>query len=395
MERSRYLTLLIVLGMLTALMPFSIDPTLSSMPEVARDFGVEYAVAQLSLIAFFLGVAMGQLAVGPLADRFGRRPVILAAIVVYAAAATGAATAADIGWLIGFRAVQGLAACTGQILPRIVIRDRFELIDASKLLSYVMMIHGIAPIIGPIFGAHLALAAGWRAVYWFQLAYAGLLFVLAWTLLAESLPQRNLLALSPTRILRSYAMVIRNRVFYGHMLCGLGCFAGLFVYLTAFPAVVVDHFGQSGETFGYLFAITTSGWMIGNLISARIVGRMGIDRLIRTGALGMAASAIVIAVLPWAGVDHLWTIVAPMFLYMMSFSLVVPPAQAAALAPFPEAAGAASSLMGFIQLCIGAAIGTLVGLLEDGTQIPMVTAIGVTGLGPIVAYWWLVRQADR
>ena len=392
MDRSRYLTLLILLGMLTALAPFSIDPTLSSMPDVAREFGVENAVAQLSLIGFMLGIAAGQLVVGPLADRFGRRPVILVAIVVYVAAATGAATAADIPWLVGFRLIQGLAACAGQILPRTVIRDRFEPVDAAKLLSYVMMIHGIAPIIGPIFGAHLALAVGWRAVYWFNATYGGLVLILAWTLLAESIPRRDPRALSPARLVRTYATVIRNPIFYSHLLCGAGCFAGLFVYLTTSSAVVIGHFGRSGETYGYLFAITMSGWLIGNLISARLVGRIGIDRLIRIGSIGIAASAVTIAALPWAGIDEVWTIVAPMFVYMTMFSLVVPPAQAAALAPFPANAGATSSLMGFLQLCAGAAIGVLAGLFDDGTQIPMVTAIGITGLGPLAAYWLLVRR---
>ena len=164
MERSRYLTLLILLGMLTALTALSIDPTLPAMPDVAHEFGVENAVAQLSLISFMLGIAAGQLVVGPLADRFGRRPVILFAIIVYVAAAAGGAMAADIQWLVGFRLIQGLAACAGQILPRTVIRDKFESVDAAKLLSYVMMILGIAPIIGPIFGAHLAAAMSWRAV---------------------------------------------------------------------------------------------------------------------------------------------------------------------------------------------------------------------------------------
>ncbi len=395
MDRPRYLTLLIVLGMLTALTAFSIDPTLSSLPEVARTFGVENAVAQLSLIAFMLGMAAGQLVVGPLADRFGRRPVILVAIVVYVAAAGGAATAADIDGLILFRLIQGIAACSGQILPRTVIRDRFESVDAARLLSYVMMIHGVAPIIGPIFGAHLALAAGWRAVYWFNAAYGAAIFVLAWTLLAESIPRRDPAALRPARLVRTYAMVIRNPIFYGHLSCGIGCYAGLFVYLTTSPAVIVGHFGQSGETYGYLFAVTMSGWLIGNLISARLVGHIGIDRLIRTGALGTAASATALAMLAWAGVDAIWTIVVPMFFYMMMFSMVVPPAQTAALTPFPETAGAASSLMGFVQLCVGAAIGALVGQLDDGTQIPMVTAIGITGLGPLAAYWFLVRKAGR
>ena len=392
MDRSRYLTLLILLGMLTALTALSIDPTLSSMPDVAREFGVDNGLAQLSLIGFMLGIAAGQLVVGPLADRFGRRPVILVAIVVYVAAATGAATAADIQWLIGFRLIQGLAACAGQILPRTVIRDRFESVDAAKLLSYVMMIHGIAPVVGPIFGAHLAVAVGWRAVYWFNATYGGLVFILVLTLLAESIRKRDPRALNPARLVRTYAMVIRNRIYYGHLLCGIGCYAGLFVYLTTSSAVVIGHFGRSGETYGYMFAITMSGWLIGNLISARLVGRIGIDRLIRFGSFGIAASAVTIAALPWAGVDELWAIVAPMFVYMTMFSFVVPPAQAAALTPFPANAGAASSLMGFLQLCVAAAIGVLVGQLDDGTQIPMVTVIGITGLGPLAAYWLVVRR---
>ena len=146
---------------------------------------------------------------------------------------------------------------------------------------------------------------------------------------------------------------------------------------------------------GYLFAITLSGWLIGNLISARLVGRIGIDRLIRIGSFGIAVSALTIAALPWTGVDELWTIVAPMFVYMTMFSLVVPPAQAAALAPFPPNAGATSSLMGFLQLCTSAAIGVLAGQVDDGTQIPMVTVIGITGLGPMATYWLLVRRVER
>ena len=159
--------------------------------------------------------------------------------------------------------------------------------------------------------------------------------------------------------------------------------------------MVIGHFDRSGETYGYMFAITMSGWLIGNLFSARLVGRIGIDRLIRIGSFGIAASAVTLAALPWAGVDELWTIAAPMFVYMTMFSLVVPPAQAAALAPFPANAGAASSLMGFLQLCVAAAIGVLVGQFDDGTQIPMVTVIGITGLGPLAAYWLLVRRIGK
>jgi DHA1 family bicyclomycin/chloramphenicol resistance-like MFS transporter len=395
MERPRYLTLLILLGTLTALMPLSIDPTLSSLPAVAREFGVDNADAQLSLIGFMLGIAVGQLVVGPSADRYGRRPVFLVAIAVYATAAVGAANAASIEILFAFRMIQGIAACSGQILPRAIIRDRFAPVDAARLLSYVMMIHGIAPIIGPIFGAHLSMAAGWRAVYWFNATYGVLVLVLAWVLLKESLARPDLRALRPMRILRTYAMIIRSPVFYGHLLCGLGCFAGLFTYLTVSPAVVIEHFGQTGETYGYMFAITMSGWMIGNLISARIVGRLGINRVIRIGAFGFAAASVTVGALPWLGIDALWTVVAPMFFYMLMFSLVVPPAQAAALAPFPEAAGAASSLMGFLQLCASAVIGMLAGRFDDGTQIPMVTVIAITGLGPLAAYWLLIHRREE
>jgi DHA1 family bicyclomycin/chloramphenicol resistance-like MFS transporter len=391
MERSRYLTLLILLGMLTAITAFSIDPTLPSMPEMAREFGIDGAAAQWSLIAFMLGLALGQLVVGPLADRAGRRPVILLSLVVYVAAALGAAAASDIGTLAGFRLLQGLAACSGQILPRSVIRDRFEPVDAARLLSYVMMIHGFAPIIGPIFGAHLAIAAGWRSIYWFHVAYGGLLLVLAWFLLAESLQKPDPRALNLARMVQTYGTIIRNPVFYGHMACGLGCFAALFIYLTTSPAVMVGHMGITGETYAYLFAVTMSGWMFGNLISARIVGKWGIGKLIRVGSALAAAASLTLVALAWGGIDHLAAIVAPMFVFMAMFSFIVPPAQAAALAPFPHAAGAASSLMGFIQLCTGA----IVGQFDDGSQIPMVTAIGIVGLGPAAAYWLLVRRLGR
>jgi DHA1 family bicyclomycin/chloramphenicol resistance-like MFS transporter len=392
MGRPRYLILLILLSMLTALTALSIDPTLPSMPNVAETFGIESATAQLSLITFMLGLALGQLVIGPLADRIGRRPVILLSLVVYISAAIGAALAPDIETLAGFRLVQGLAACAGQILPRTVIRDKFESIDAARMLSYVMMIHGVAPIVGPVFGAHLAIAASWRAVYWFHVAYGGLVFILAWFLLAETLERADPRAFNLARMARTYAAVLRNRVFYGHMLCGLGCYAGLFVYLTTSSAVVVGHFGKSGETYAYLFALTMSGWLIGNLVSARLVGSWGIERLIRVGSAGSAVAALTMPALAWGGVDDVWAIVAPMFFYMTTFSLVVPPSQAAALTPFPEVAGAASSLMGFIQLCAGAVIGAGVGQFDDGSQIPMVTAIGITGLGPAAAYWLFVRR---
>ena len=392
MTRSRLLLLTGLLGGVTALGPLSIDTTLPAMPAIADAFGTGYASVQLSLSAFMLGIALGQIVIGPLSDGFGRRPIMLAGVALYILSTIGCANAPTVEWLMTFRLLQGFAACAGQVLARAIIRDRFDREDAARLLSYVLMVHGIAPLIGPIIGAHIAVDFDWRAIFWFLALYCAGLAVLLWSYVGESIPARDPNALRPVRLLFSYWEILRNRTFFGYMMCTACCSSGLFAYLSGSSAVIIDGLGKSVETYGYLFALAMTGYVVGNFISARLVRRTGIDRLIKVGGTGLALSGLVMGALGWAGVNTVAAIVAPMFCFMFAFPLVVPPAQAAALSPFPHAAGRASSLIGFLQLCIAAAVGTIVGQLDDGTQGPMVTTIAIAGFGPLLSYWLILKR---
>ena len=392
MTRQAFLLLIVLLGMLTALAPLSVDPILPSLPAIAESLATDTATAQLNLSALMVGLALGQLIYGPMSDRFGRKPVVLAGLAVYIGAAIGCANADSIETLIAFRLVQGFAACAGHILPRAIVRDRFDREDAARLLSYILVVHGVAPLVGPILGAYLGVTFGWHSVFWFNVAFGVTLLVLLWTFLRESIAARDPDALRLGRLAGNYRMIFRHPVFLGYTMCAGYAYGGLLAFLTASPAVIIVHLGESAENYAYYYATTMLGYMVGNWTGARLVRRLGIDRLVIAGAVLMALAGMAMAVPAWLGVDAIAVIVASMFCFMFAFSLVVPQSQAAALSPFPHIAGTASSLMGFIQLGIAALTGFLVSLLDDGTQLPMATAIAIVGLGPLATVWLVLGR---
>jgi DHA1 family bicyclomycin/chloramphenicol resistance-like MFS transporter len=395
MTRREFAMLAMLLGALTAIVPLSIDPTLPSLPAAARDLATDAKGIQISLSAFLLGIALGQLVLGPLSDRFGRKPVLLVHVALFVTATTGCAMAPDLTTLVACRLVQGFAACSAHVVSRAVIRDRLDRGDAARLFSYVMIVHGVAPLLAPIAGAHLAVEAGWRSVFWALAAYSGVVLVLLAVLLRESLAWPDQAALRPGRLLRNYGTVLGSRVFLGYTACTAFCYSGLFVFLSLSSPVLISHYGATPETYGYYFSATMVGYITGNWLASRLVARLGIDRLLRIGAIGLALSGGASAALAWAGVDRELAVAIPFFFYMLALPLVVPPATAGALAPFPAQAGTASAVLGFLQQCIAMIAGALAGAFHDGTQIPMTTAIFIASLGPIIAYLAIVRGAPR
>jgi DHA1 family bicyclomycin/chloramphenicol resistance-like MFS transporter len=384
-----------LLGALTAIVPLSVDPTLASIPLAAAALGTDAKGIQVSLSAFMLGVAFGQLILGPLSDRFGRRPVLLVHLVLYVAATAGCALAPDLEILIGCRLVQGLAACSAHVLSRAVIRDRLEREDAARMFSWVMIVHSVAPLAGPIIGAHLGVESGWRAVFWAVAAYGALVLVLLWFQLRETRAHTDLEALRPRRLVRSYGAVLGNRAFVSYVLCTASCYSGLFAFLSLSSPLLIGRYHVTPEGYGYLFSITMIGYVTGNWLSTRLVKRLGIDPLLRLGALAMAAVGGVIGVQAWAGFDSALAIVVPFFFWMMTLPLVVPQATAEALTPFPMLAGTASALLGFLQLIASTVTGLIAGAFYDGTQIPMTTAICLTSLGPIISYTLFIRPRAK
>ena len=390
-HRLGFVATAVLLGLLMSSLPLSIDSTLPSMPLAAADFRVPDGTIEVSLSVFIAGIAAGQLVYGPVSDRFGRRPVLLVAFVLFIAAAAGCALSASIESFFAFRFVQGLAACAASVLGRAIVRDLFDRERAAKMLAYVMTLYGIAPIVGPILGAHLTVAAGWRAIYWFLAVYGVIALVAAWRALGETIPERRLDAIRPGPLARTYRRVLGNRVFVGYMFMLSACYCGLFAFLTASATSLIGHIGLSVEDYGSLIAGCMVAYMSGAWLTGRLVGRRSIHAMIVTGGAMMPVAGVAMAGLALAGVDSAAAIVLPMAVFMFAFAFIVPAAQAAAMSIFPEIAGSASSMLGFVQLTLSALVGVAIGHFADGTQLPMTVAIGIVSLCPMLIYPLVVR----
>jgi DHA1 family bicyclomycin/chloramphenicol resistance-like MFS transporter len=391
MAPSEFALLATLLGALTAIVPLSVDPTLASMPLAAAALGTDARGIQTSLSAFMLGVAAGQLVLGPLSDRFGRKPVLLVHVALYAAASAGCAAAPDLETLIASRLVQGYAACSAHVISRAIVRDRLEREDAARMLSWVMIVHGLAPLLGPIAGAHLAVGYGWRSVFLAIGAYGALVLVVLAARLKESLARPDLDSLVPRRLVRNYGTVLRSRVFLAYTACTASCFGGLFAFLSLSSPLLTSRYHVSTEGYGYFFAATMVGYVTGNWLSTRLVRRLGVDPLLRLGAVALAVCGTAVGAQAWLGFDSALAIGVPFFFWMMALPLVVPQATTGALTPFPMLAGTASSVLGFLQLSASTSAGTLAGAFYDGTQTAMTTTIFLMSLGPLAVYWLFIR----
>ena len=386
MERREKLLLTLLLGMVVALDPLSIDTALPAAQLIAEGLGTDLSSVQLSVSLFVLGMAVGQLFHGPASDRFGRRPVMLGALALYIAATLVVALAPGIDILIAGRLVQGFAAAATQTVSRAIIRDRLDREAASRVLSYVFLVLALAPVAAPALGAYLTETIGWRAVFWVMIAYGALALALHGGWLAETNAHRDPRALDPGRLARAFAAPAASPVFWAYVGCGAAAFSALFAFLIGAPASLIVFLGASPWEFSLYFAIVMLGNLIGFPTGARLVGRLGLDRLLMIGTFGGLASALALAVFALAGVHAAAAIVAPVMLYMFFFALILPPSTAGALSSFPRAAGAASALLGFVQLGAAALTGVLVGAFDDGTHAPMVAAIAAAALAGLAAY---------
>ncbi len=388
----RFATMAGVLGGLTALGIVSIDASLAAMPATAAALGTDSAGIKFSLSAYMVGVALGQLIQGPISDRFGRRPVLLASLVVYVLASVACANAWSLVSLCAFRFVQGFAGSGGTIISRAIVRDQFDRAQAAKLMSYVLAVMSCMPVAVPLLGGFLVSLFDWRAAFFFMAFYALVMMLLMSRTIGETIVGRNPLATRPAVLLLNYADIMRNRTFRFYLACSICGFSGLYAYLVSVPGVIIGVMGYSPVQFGYLHPISFLGQIATHMIAARLVGRYGINRLLRVGTLIAASGGLLMAALAWSGVDRVEAIIVPMFMYMSGFGLIMPMCIAAAMSPFPNSAGAASSLMGLAQSILASLVVALLGIFGDGTQLPMATAIAAAGMSATLVFFGLISR---
>ncbi|WP_037673323.1 Bcr/CflA family multidrug efflux MFS transporter [Streptomyces globisporus] len=364
----------LVLGGLTALPPLSMDMYLPALPEVTGALRAPAATVQLTLTACLAGMALGQLVVGPMSDKWGRRRPLLAGMAVYVLATAVCALAPTAELLIGFRLLQGLAGAAGIVIARAVVRDLYDGVEMARFFSTLMLISGVAPIIAPLIGGQILRLTDWRGVFHVLTVIGALLTLVVWRFLHETLPPERRHEGGVGQALRTMRGLLADRVFTGYMLTGGLAFAALFAYISASPFVVQEIYGASPQTFSLLFGLNSVGLVaVGQINGKLLVGRVSLDKALGCGlgVILLAAVALTLMTTGVLGEVGLAPIAAGLFVLMSAMGLAMPNTNAQALMRTPHAAGSASALLGTSSFLIGAVASPLVGIAGEHTAVPM------------------------
>jgi DHA1 family bicyclomycin/chloramphenicol resistance-like MFS transporter len=385
--------LTLLLAMLTALGPLSMDMYLPSLPDIAHVLGAPVARTQLTISSYLIGFAVGQMIYGPLSDRYGRRPVLLAAVALYLASTLACAAAQSVDLLIAARLLQGISGSGAIVLARAIVRDVYSGVQAARELSLMGSISATAPIVAPMIGGVLQADFGWRANF-ICMSVGGLIALLvAGRLLPETLrPDNRASPLSFFSMMRGYGAVARHRGFLVYLGIITTTYAGLFAWVSGASVVLQGVYGLSAVAFGFTFALGAAGYMLGAMIATRLVVRLGLDRTIGVGVVVIAAGGLSLALAVATGVPGLW-LVAAMALYLAGVGLAMPQAMAGALTPFPDRAGTAASLMGLVQQALAAVIAAVIGAYLVQSAWP-VTGV-VVAMGCLTFLLWALTRGMR
>ena len=383
--------LAVLIVALTSLGPLSTDFYLPALPAIARALQTDSAGAQLTLSVYLLGFGAGQLILGPLSDRYGRRPVLLWSMSVFVLASVACALAQSIEGLIAARFLQALGACGGPVLGRAVVRDLYGPKDAGRVLSHVATGTALAPLLAPLLGGLLTMHYGWRSSFVALTVYSIVLLLVIARQLQETNRHLDPHATHPRRMLSNYRTLLADRVYRGALLTGCGAFAALFSFISGSPFVFIELYGLSPQQMGLAFGANVTGFMLGSMLSARLSRRLGPQRLIRNGVVLGSVCGALLAALAVGGVHHLAAVMAPMWGVTLAIGLILPNATALGLAGYPKMAGAAASLMGFVHMGLGAGAGMIVGHGIQRSATPLALMVAISMLFSLGVWWFSLR----
>ncbi|PSK90988.1 DHA1 family bicyclomycin/chloramphenicol resistance-like MFS transporter [Haloactinopolyspora alba] len=389
-----------VLGALTALGPLTIDLYLPAFPAISGDLDAAESAVQLTLTGTLLGFAIGQLILGPLSDALGRRRPLMAATATHVVASVLCAVAPNIAMLGGFRVLQGMAAAAGAVVSMAVVRDLYTGLPAVRLLSRLMLVTGIAPVLAPSLGGQVLQFTDWRGVFW-VLAVLGLGLVAVVVLgLEETLPPERRRSGGVAGTMRTYASILRGRVFVGLMLTGGSMMAALFAYIAGSSFVFQDVYGLSEQAYGVLFGLNSVGLITATQLNARLVRRVA-PKWVVSGALVTAATAAgAMLVFASSGLFGIAGIAVPLFVLLTTVGFTMPNTPVLALAEHGESAGTAAALLGAMNFAVGAFSAPMVGAFGSGSAVPMagvmvtMTLLAVAALFLVARPWRMTDPAS-
>lgn len=386
----RRLWMLALLSLLMAFSAISTDLYLPALPSMGRALSASAGAMEWTISAFLIGLSLGQVVWGPVGDRWGRRGPVALGLLFFTAGSIGCALAPDVPTLIVCRAIQAFGASSGVVLSRAMVRDLYEGAHGAKMLSTLIIAMAAAPLLGPFLGSAILAHAGWRSIFWVLtfvgIGTLGLLFTLPET---HPLEKRQHVTLGNALVL--YGKLLRHRRLLGYAGAGAFYYCGMFAYIAGSPFAYIGYYHVAQQHFGFLFGAGIIGIMGTNFLNARMVGKLGYDRLLGLGTLGGAIAGCVAAFVAATGIGGLWGLVAALLGFVACTGLIVANSITGALQDYPRQAGAVSALVGGLQYGSGIIGSGLTGLLADGTPWPMGAVLGVAGVGSFLCARFLAR----
>jgi len=375
MSKKTYFFLILILGSLTALGPFSIDMYLPGFPAIARDLNTTAAKVSQSLSGFFVGISLGQLLYGPLLDRFGRKKPLFIGLVVYILVSAGCAVATTIEQLIFLRVIQAIGSCAATVASVAMVRDLFPVSESAKVFSLLLLVVGPSPMIAPTAGGYVTDAFGWHAVF-IILTVMGVAILAATALwLPDSYKPDKTMSLKPKPIIMNFLEVFRQPQFYTYAITGAIAFAGLFAYVSGSPIVFMEVFHIDGKVYGWIFAFLSIGFIGSGQINTLMLRRFTSEQIINVALICQAVIGLTFLAAALNDMLTLTSTLVFLFLFLCCVGYTYPNAAALSLAPFTRNAGSASALMGAFQMGAGTLISIAISLFEVPSVIPMVTAM--------------------
>ncbi|WP_026123611.1 multidrug effflux MFS transporter [Nocardiopsis chromatogenes] len=399
--RRRTAVLVLVLATLTATGPLATDLYLPAFPVIAEDLGSTEAQIQLTLTAIMLGMAVGQLVIGPLSDSLGRRRPLLVGVAVFALASLACMVVPSAGAFAGLRFVQGVAGAAGAVISRAVVRDMFEGDDAARFFSRLMLVTGLAPLLGPVLGGQLLRVGPWQLSFAVLAAVAATSWVVVFFGLPESLPARMRRPLRAGSLARTVASLVRDVRFMGPALTLGLAFGAMFTYISSFSFVSQNELGATAQQFSLVFAVNTLGLLIGTQANAYLIGKVGTPRRLAGGLAGMLAAVAALGVLAAVGVSGGWALPVLTVVFwslMFSVGFVFPNATTLAISSQePSVAGTASALMGSMQFALGGGLSSLAGLTATGeaSLVSMAVVMGAITVTAAAVFAVTARRTAR
>ncbi|MBZ4040986.1 multidrug effflux MFS transporter [Flavobacterium hibisci] len=378
MTTKKYVQLILILGSMTALGPFSIDMYLPGFSGIAADLHTSVAKVSMSLSSYFIGISAGQLLYGPLLDRFGRKKPLFFGLLVYILASLGCVYVANIDTFIFLRFIQAVGSCAATVASVAMVRDLFPLKDIPKVFSLLMLVLGLSPMLAPTIGGYITEDYGWHIVFLILMCMGIAILIASQIGLPNTYKPDTSISLKPKPIILNFLKVVKNPQFFTYAFTGAIAFSGLFSYVAASPIIFMDIYHVDAKTYGWIFAFMSVSFIGSSQFNSVLLKKFSSEQMIFSALIAQSLISIVFLILSWNNLIGLYGTIGMLFLFLGCLGISNPNTAGLTLAPFAKNAGSASALMGAIQLGLGALASFAVGSFVKDSVVPMVVIMTST-----------------